>query len=305
MRQFDTDTDLPGILPEIRFSGNNHKPCLIVAADKLLIQNLQSEMFRRIPAGDRSFLRIPALSHHLRGHRRIQNRLLLPLWMFLKVCFRLCQSLRMGIDLGQLLYPAPRNSHQHMSHRNNLLPDNIIGIFHQKVINVKHASRCGIFDGKYRIIRFSLADRLHRILPGFHVEAVHFIAEERFHRRKTVGALHSLKHYRGACGRKLVDRNITVFRHSSGLPVLREQLILAFPADGHDLLEEFLHGFSVKRIGSHRSQGFQLADLPLPVENRFVCSYFVLRDFSCQTHPLFKQTDNLLVCRIDLLSYFT
>jgi len=185
-------------------------------------------MFRRIPACDCRLCSIFAFRHHFCSHRCIQDCCLFPVRMLLQISLRLCQRLWMRIYLRQLFHLCARDPHQYMSHRDDLFPYNIMRIFHQKIIDIQHTARCGVFDRKHCIVGFALADRFHRVFPGLHMKALHFITEKFFHCGETVSPLHPLEDHRRSLRGDFL--HLDIFR-ADILFCSREKLVLTFPAD--------------------------------------------------------------------------
>ena len=189
-----------------------------------------------------------------------------------------------------------------MLHRQFLLTDDIVRIFHQKIINIGYNACCGVLDRKYSVIGFAPRNRLHCLFPGIYVKAYNRIIEKFFHRTEAVGALHPLKDNSSAVRREMV--NLCVIGHLLAA-VLGQQLILALPADRHDLLEQLLDAFCIECICSLTCQLFQLLALAFRIKNGFSCLYLVLRNLRRQRHPVLEQADDLVIGDIDLVADFS
>ena len=81
-----------------------------------------------------------------------------------------------------------------------------------------------------------------------------------------------------------------------------KQLVLSLAADGHDLAEKLLHAKAVKVSVSFFFQGMDLLALTCRVQYLFACFYFVFSDFLTHLHSFFKETYDLAVNLIDLVS---
>ena len=208
----------------------------------------------------------------------------------------------MGNHGADLLSLCSRQCHQHMLHRQFLLTDDVVRIFHQKIINIGYNACCGVLDRKHGIIGFAPRNRLHRLFPGIYVKACNRIIEKFFHRTETVGALHTLENNSFAVCREVV--NLRVIGHLLAA-VFCQQLILTLPADRHDLLEQLLDAFYIECICSLACQLFQLLALTFRIKNGFSCLYLVLRNLRRQRHPVLEQADDLVIGGIDLVADFS
>ena len=128
------------------------------------------------------------------------------------------------------------------------------------------------------------------------------IIEKFFHGTEAIGALHTLEDNSSAVRREVV--NLCVIGHLLAA-VLGQQLILALPADRHDLLEQLLDAFCIECICSLACQLFQLLALTFRIKNGFSCLYLVLRNLRRQRHPVLEQADDLVIGDIDLVADFS
>ena len=66
-----------------------------------------------------------------------------------------------------------------MLHLNDLFTHDIIFIFLQKIINLIHHTRCGIFNGQYCKIGAAVVYGAHGVTKAVHVEALYFLAKRK------------------------------------------------------------------------------------------------------------------------------
>ena len=189
-----------------------------------------------------------------------------------------------------------------MLDRQLLLADDVVRVFHEKIVNVGYDACGGVLDRKHSVISLALCDRLHRLFPGVYVETGDRIIEKFFHGTEAIGALHTLKDNPFSVRWKMI--HLCVIGHLLAA-VLGQQLILALPADRHDLLEQLLDAFYIECICSLACQLFQLLALTFRIKNGFSCLYLVLRNLRRQRHPVLEQADDLVVGDIDLVADFS
>lgn len=110
------------------------------------------------------------------------------------MCFQITAALlqRLGMGAHQLKIRKGNagKSHQHVIRPDNLLSHDVVLIFHQQIIDIRHDPRRGVFYGEDGVIRLSLRYGLHGVLPGFHMKTVHFRTEIGVHGREAVSPFH-------------------------------------------------------------------------------------------------------------------
>ena len=99
-----------------------------------LRQNLQPVCLRRILRADGCLRCVLILRHLLGGIGIVLHADLLPLRMLIQVVLALHQGLRMGIHRADALQRCARNTHQAVPDRDDLLADNVILEFKEKVV---------------------------------------------------------------------------------------------------------------------------------------------------------------------------
>ena len=140
---------------------------------------------------------------------------------------------------------------------------------------------------------------LHGCTPGFYVIAFDIFPKVLAHGCIAVGSLDSLE-YNGCIfkGNMLYSCKITL----SVNPMFCKQLILSLTADGHDLAEKLLHAKAVKISVSFFFQGMDLLALTCRIQYLLTSFYFIFSDFLTHLHSFFKETYDLAVNLIDLVS---
>ena len=134
------------------------------------------------------------------------------------------------------------------------------------------------------------------------MKACNRIIKKFFHRTETVGALHTLEDDSFSVRRKMI--NLCVIGHLLAA-IFCQQLILTFPADRHNLLEQFLDAFRIECVRSLSGQLLQFLALAFRIKNGFSCLYLVLRNLRRQRHPVLEQADDLVIGDIDLVADFS
>ena len=118
----------------------------------------------------------------------------------------------------------------------------------------------------------------------------------------SVGALHALiRHPRS--GRPNCFDHLESGVNSLAVP--GQQLVLALPADRHQLGKQLLYRLAVKVAVGHRAHRFQLLAFPLPVVHGLTRLYLVFRHIRADFHALLEQADQLAVDLVQLSSQFS
>ena len=138
----------------------------------------------------------------------------------------------MRIDALNIRKLGSRKSKKLVLHFQRMLIHDSDVIGHQQIVHICNDSCRGILYGQHCKIGFLIDDSLNCLLKSSHMEAVHIFAEIFQHGGVTVGTFHSLKYNLFI----LIDL-IDFFKAQ----ILRQtvfclDLILAFTADGYDLL---------------------------------------------------------------------
>ena len=186
-----------------------------------------------------------------------------------------------------------------MINTDDLLPDNIIIIFHQKIIIFRDNSCRRILDREYRIIRFPVLNGLHGIFPALHMEIIAVFSKKLFHGKLAVGTFESLKNNPCIGIIQRVNRLKLLRRHNS---MLRQQFILFLTAHRHDLLKKFTDSVSGKITFRSFLQRCQLGFLSLLVKNLLPGIYFVFSHIRGQFHPFLIEFYDLFVNFINIFS---
>ena len=254
MGQLETDAHLLGLFLINRPGTDNNKPCdILPVVAEILAKNGKSVEFSRFPAGDSCTGEISLLLHHLRRSRSIGGLHSLPSGMGFQIFSALGEGLGMRIHCLDLRDRGTGDTQKDVIGLHHLFTYNIKLVLSKKIIDISDNSLSGIFDGKDRIIRPSCRDFLHGVTEGLYMIVSDFVWKICTHGRVTVGSLHSLKDNRHIVQRKAV-RHMVVPGFVNAF--LCKKLVLAFPADRHHLLEQFLHPERVELAVGLGSQRF-------------------------------------------------
>ena len=196
-------------------------------------------------------------------------------------------------------YLCIRHSQKHMIHTDDLLAHDIQLVFHKKVIDISHDTCSRILNRKYRIIGLAMGYILHSCPPCFYMVAFNIFSKVLPHSRIAVSSLYTLEHNRCVFKRNMLHScEVTL----SVNPMLCQQLVLSLTADGHDLTEKLLHAEAVKVPVGLVFQRMDLLALTCRIQYLLTGFYFIFSDFLTHLHSFFKETYDLTVDLIDLVS---
>ena len=200
-----------------------------------------------------------------------------------------------------ILQRSLRQSQQYMTRTDDLLSHNIQIIFCKKIINSCHNTCGGIFDREYPIVCLPLHYSLHSISPCFHMKAFNIIIEVFPHGSITVSSLYPLKNNCNIVQRKRIHHFQFFFILYT---MLCQKLILPLPADGHNLLKQFLSTQLVKFPMGSATQSLQFLSLPFCIQHLFTCRNLIFCHILTYLHSFFKEPDNLHINLINFISAF-
>ena len=300
MRQLKTDADLSGFFLILRFPAYNDETCGVCffPAD-VFRKDLKAEYLACLTACDGCHTFISHFADLFGCACGVFHFFLFPGRVLFQKGFALSKSLWMGADFPDIFHRCIRHSKKHMIHTDDLLTYDIKFVFHEKVVDISHDTCGGILDGKYRIVCFSVGYILHGCTPGFYVIAFDIFSKVLAHGSIAVGSLYSLE-YNGCVfkGNMLYSCKVTFSVNS----MFCKQLVLSLAADSHDLAKKLLHAKAVKVSVGFFFQGMDFLALTCRIQYLFACFYFVFSDFFTHLHSFFKETYDLAVDLIDLVS---
>ena len=221
--------------------------------------------------------------------------------MLVQIMLALHQRLCMRVNRADALRGCPRNSHQTMPDREDLLPDDVILKFKEEVIILRHDSCRGILNRKHRIVCRPLLNCAHRIAEGLHMEVINVLPEELLHGRLGIRSGSALISHSRLLSDQRIHRNK---RKSVKLSRIIHQAVLALPADCHNLLIKLAYRSFVEIRARKSCQCCQLLLLSFLVQNPFAGMNLILCNLLRNGHPLLEELHNLCVNFIQLLSVF-
>ena len=186
-----------------------------------------------------------------------------------------------------------------MIHTNDLLAYDIELIFHEKIVDISHNTCGGILNRKHCVVCLSVSYILHGCTPCFYMVAFNLFTKVLTHCCIAVCTFHALKNNCGILKRNvLYSCEITLSVNS----VLCQKLVLSLAADCHDLAKKLLHAKTVELSVRLFFQCVDLLTLTNRVQNLLACLDLIFSDFFTHLHSFFKETHDLAVNLIDLVS---
>ena len=257
--------------------------------------------YTHLPAGNSSLRNLLFFFYLFCGCSCVLCFYSFPFLMTFQKQFALGKSLWMRINGPDIIQRTSRNPQKHVVYGNHLLSHNMKPIFCKKIINICYDSLGGILYGKDRIICPSGCSLLHCLPKGICMVAFDFLREISAHGRIAVSSLHSLEYYVDTFQWKLIYHLIIFFFSHS---ICGQKLVLAFSADRHNLLKNFLNTKRIKLPMSAGPQCIQFFPLSFRIQNLLARFNFILCDILTNLHSLFKKLKDLTVNLIYFFSAF-
>ena len=165
-------------------------------------------------------------------------------------------------------------------------------IFGKKVINVRHNSRCGIFNRKNCIIGSSSCYFFHGIPKQLHMIAFNILLEISTHGTVAVSTFYPLENNGHIVSWKLVNHLEILFLFRT---ILGKKLVLAFSADCHDLLKKLLCTQLIEFSMGFFPDFFQLCIFPFRIQHLLSSADLILCNFLADLHSFLEKLYHLVI----------